>query len=891
MRALLLITLLVSSLAASAESAVDQSAPQPSAPEGSPTGAAAPAPTGVLTKAPVLKQFVDAPYPAEAQAAKLEGTVTLEIEIGADGKVSNPVVVVPAGHGFDEAALAAVAQFEFEPAEIDNLPSPVRVTYQYAFVYRPPPEPEKSASEAAPTHQAAHVVVFEGRALERGTRVPLKGATVLVEREGETREATCDDEGRFQFEDLPPGTWKVGVRQERFEPYDTSEEIRAGEVTSAKYYVRRKVEGFEVTVRGKREQKDVARRTLTLAEIQKIPGTQGDAIRVVQNLPGVARTPLGFGPLVVRGGRSGDTRTYIDAQLVPLLFHFGGLTSVINSEFLESLDFYPGNYPVRFGRSISGAVDVNTRAGRTDRYRGYANLNLFDSTLFLEGPLTSKGSFMASVRRSYVDAILPLVTRFVSNADAVNFSVAPRYWDYQFKTDFDLGRDKLSFFVYGSDDQLSFALANPSAFTTESRGTFFTSIGFHRLTARWERKLLPTLTSRLSTTIGTDLTKNSIGKDIYIDVQFDTWTLREDLSWKPLDWLTFDGGLDFLGAKFTYGVQAPPLPIPGQTFNPNLNGQLAYASDTGIAVEPALYLDAVVRPLPGLKLVPGIRVDYEQYIGRVWFDPRFAAFYELTPKLMLKASAGLYHQPPTPEKLTKKFGNPNLTEEASVQYAAGLEYKFLDRWDLDLQGYYKNLYAEATASNQLVTAAQQSAFGAVPFRNTGRGYAYGAELLLRRAPSDGLFGWLAVSLGQAWRQAAPGEPYVQSALAQRYNITGVVSYKVAKWDMDFGVRMRLTDGNPYTTYVGHIYDVDSDNMLGIPSLNRRSERRPPFFQMDVRVDKQWVFEKWILNAYLDLLNATYRQNREGESWNYDFTAYKPVTGLPIFPAFGIKGEF
>ena len=64
----------------------------------------------------------------------------------------------------------------------------------------------------------------------------------------------------------------------------------------------------------------------------------------------------------------------VDGQLVPLLFHFGGIAAVINSDFLETLDFYPGNTPARYGRSIAGAVDINTRPGKRDRIHAYGRV-------------------------------------------------------------------------------------------------------------------------------------------------------------------------------------------------------------------------------------------------------------------------------------------------------------------------------------------------------------------------------------------------------------------------------------------------------------------------------------------------------------------------------------
>src|SRR5688572_10 len=65
---------------------------------------------------PRLVTFVDAEYPAEAQAAGVEANVELEITIGADGTITDVRVVTPVGQGFDEAAVAAARRFVFEPA-------------------------------------------------------------------------------------------------------------------------------------------------------------------------------------------------------------------------------------------------------------------------------------------------------------------------------------------------------------------------------------------------------------------------------------------------------------------------------------------------------------------------------------------------------------------------------------------------------------------------------------------------------------------------------------------------------------------------------------------------------------------------------------------------------
>ena len=46
---------------------------------------------------------------------------------------------------------------------------------------------------------------------------------------------------------------------------------------------------------------DVAKRTLTMEEVKRVPGTFGDPVRVIQSLPGAARSPFGSGFLIIRG--------------------------------------------------------------------------------------------------------------------------------------------------------------------------------------------------------------------------------------------------------------------------------------------------------------------------------------------------------------------------------------------------------------------------------------------------------------------------------------------------------------------------------------------------------------------------------------------------------------
>ena len=68
------------------------------------------------------------------------------------------------------------------------------------------------------------------------------------------------------------------------------ETVEAGKETEVSYYVERTAfTGGSVTVVGRRPKKEVVRRTISIQEVRTISGTQGDALKVVQNLPGAAK--------------------------------------------------------------------------------------------------------------------------------------------------------------------------------------------------------------------------------------------------------------------------------------------------------------------------------------------------------------------------------------------------------------------------------------------------------------------------------------------------------------------------------------------------------------------------------------------------------------------------
>jgi TonB family protein len=100
-------------------------------------GQEAPRLAGSEVERPKRTKFANPEYPPEARVAGARGIVILEIVIDAQGRVSS-VEVVRSVPPFDEAAMTAVRQWEYEVTRVDGRPVPVRLTVPITFALKLP---------------------------------------------------------------------------------------------------------------------------------------------------------------------------------------------------------------------------------------------------------------------------------------------------------------------------------------------------------------------------------------------------------------------------------------------------------------------------------------------------------------------------------------------------------------------------------------------------------------------------------------------------------------------------------------------------------------------------------------------------------------------------------
>jgi TonB family protein len=846
--------------------------------------------------------FVDAVYPPEAAAAGLEADVVLHLTIGTTGQVDQAEVATSAGPGretFDAAAVAAATGYRFEPAERDGQPVAVELAYKVKFRLHartpapPPPALPGKPAPAAAVAAARPRVSLTGQLRERGRRTPLVGVAVTATptKAGasppQAYEATTDGDGRFAFFDLAPGAWRLDVEAPAYFPFRTSEEVRAGEKTVVTYYVERG-EGnpLDETVSAARPKKDVTHVVLTADVIDKIPGTAGDPLAVIQNLAGVARAPAGSGLLIVRGSAPEDTQIFVDGMDVPLVYHFGGLRSVLPEGVIDNIEFVPGNFSPEYGRATGGIVDVHLKELKPKRFGGYVDVSVLDAGIYLEAPLGDRGGVAVAARRSYLDAILKAA---VPSDAPVGLVTAPVYYDAQLLANYrPTPTHDLRAMVFGADDRLALLFKDPADFSQQATGN---QLDAH--TAFWRALVADHYTPReglentLRLSAGQDAETISDG-DLILDLHRRVVQLRDTLRLRLGPRMTLVAGTDAVAESYSGHVRLPPPPEEGQ---PMSNQDLSDTRETNVQADwrlsPGIFTALEWRPRKSLFVSAGLRADYFQIIHQAALAPQLSARHELSPRWAIKGALGLYYQPPDVEQTDPAFGNPGLKAERAIHAALGAEWRPWARTTFDATGFYKRLsnLVSPTDATRVVDGAEVP----VTYDNGGRGRVFGLELVIRRDLGAGFVGWLAYTLSRSERIDSGQTDWRLFDFDQTHILTALAAYDLPRhWRV--ASRFRYVSGNPETPVVRGVFNNVTDEYD--PVFGRvNSARQPPFVQLDVRLDKQWVFDRWLLDAYLDLQNVTNHTNPEGIAYNYDFTQSKVSPGLPILPFLGLRAEF
>jgi hypothetical protein len=728
-----------------------------------------------------------------------------------------------------------------------------------------------------------------GTVVDDETGAPVVGALVSI---GAVEVASGDD-GRFTATYLPFGRLDVVAIAGGYRAYFGS--ARAGADLEIRLVPDTAAATEVIRVSGRVPSKPALH--LDTTEIRNLPGAGNDALRALQSLPGVARTPFGLGGLALRGTAPRDTKVYLDGIEVPLLYHFGGLASFLPTGAVDEISLEPGGASVRYGRGLGGVATVTSRTGRRDAWSAGGEISLIHAAALAEGPGPAKGSWLIGVRRSYFDAI--------EKAANLDLALAPRYGDAQLR--WESGDGAWMAMLFGSDDKLVLVHDPTDTSTggvdTSNVKSFDYVSRFARLGVRY-RAIRGATSFTLLPSAGIDdvngrANHNDIDKGLHRTTI--PLNLRAELA-TPFLGGTFLIGFDGGSSHHSYDILNTPPPNPSDP-SPDtvLRRELArWTADAGVFLEQSWFAWG-----DRLEIRPGVRADHFGLSDQWTVDPRIVIHERLRNGIELTQSAGMYHSPPLITDLDPIFMRTRpMLGAIATQLAVGAKTIVGDDKELSATAYYQRL--EQLPVDAISTATPISAnggtdsggalgisrelvdsqFGSYSFRDSiGNGRAYGIELIARRNVGRWT-GWIAYTYGRSFRQnPVRGPDYYPYVLDQPHALT-LLGTAALGGGWRAGGRFRYATGNPFTPVASTFVDTDGDVVaVDGPIL---SERLPAFFQLDLRADHAWRRPWGLVNLYLDIQNVTNRRNAEGVTDNGDYTVRTYTRGLPIFPSIGVE---
>jgi hypothetical protein len=716
--------------------------------------------------------------------------------------------------------------------------------------------------------------VAGGTLFERGTKKPLREVNIYLLPQ--KAKAVTNAEGQFSFQDSLDTDCEIIINlsgYKKFQKIGKCLDLASSTIFLEKVFYT----GLETTITGKVVKRDDQTQTLTQEEFIKAPGSfGGDPIRAAQNLPGVASTS-GSAQIIVQGAAPDDTGYVINGHRVPLVFHFGGLSSVVIPEAVERVDLLPSGYGPEYSRAIGGIIGLTTKAPKYDRVHGMAFVDLFNTGALLEGPIDQKSSFFISGRYSYIGQVLKAVAK---NNENFELTAAPTYYDVTgiYRRQMDDKNDFKSTFIL-SKDELQLILNRSARNDPALRGNFYNRTEFFRFIPQLSTRINEKMKMENSLGIGKDNLLVDIGGR-YLDVQSNVISQRFELQneWSE-NYKTYIG-LDNQWTQTSVRINLPNNYSIGGVSTPFSVGENRKFDTNGESTQIGAYIRQEITPHADSKwtILPNFRVDHFTLTTETSLQPRFQTRFQWDPSLQLRGSWGKYVQAPLPQEASPDYGNKDITSPYAYHYVFGYKKDFRQEgtqgFELSNNYFYKDL------KNLVVPDIKKN------YSNLGTGQILGADFQAKYRHNE----WssqIVYTILKSERRI-PGFGTRPSSYDQTHNLNLIGSYNKERWT--FSTRFRMVTGLPYTPVDGATFDADND--VYIPLAGRiYSSRFDHFNQLDIRVDRKFIYDQWILSAYLDIQNLMNSKNPQSIQYSYDYKENKQVRGLPIIPTFGIKGEF
>lgn len=737
---------------------------------------------------------------------------------------------------------------------------------------------------------------IKGKIVNQRNNDPIEFAGIQID--GTTMGTTSEEDGSFTFTGVKPGFVRLIVSFLGFETTVSSEvQVQGNQTVFVDVALKESaVELQEVNIRPnyniKRVDSPISVISVGVQEIEKSAGANRDVSKVVQQLPGVGATDPNRNDLIVRGGGPSENVFYLDGVEIPTINHFatqgssGGAIGVINPDFVQEISFYSGAFPANRTNALSSVMEIRQKDGSQDRVHAKLSVGASDAAVTVDGPMGKKSTFIVSARQSYLQFLFK----------AIGLPFLPTYNDFQLKYKYKIDKNnELTFIGIGAIDDLVLNTGLQTTGTEEQKYL----LSYLPVYKQWNYTVGGVYKHFGNNYIDTWVLSRSMLRNTnfkYLDNDESKDKISNYMSDEAANKLRVERDYPYMDVKLKVGAGLNYTHYTNNTFRNvfidgaprvltydtrlNLLGYQLFAQVSDEFIDQKLKLSLGVSTV-GNNFNENMKNPINQ------LSPRLSATYGMSDKWDFNANIGRYVSQPAYTTMGFKnndgeFVNRNeqLKYIASNQAIVGFEYRPDDNMRLSLEGFYKHYNNYPLSVSEGVSIASKGAdYGEVgdeEIISTGKGRAYGVEFLYK------ILEWNNINVTSTYtffrsEFTDKDNIYRPSSWDTRHMLNLIGNYKFKKsWNI--AMRWRFIGGAPYSPIDEELskdraaWAVTNRSYLDYDNFN--SLRLSNTHSLDVRIDKEFYFNKWVLNLYADVQNA------------YNFKSERP----PIYTNKDMNGE-
>ena len=697
----------------------------------------------------------------------------------------------------------------------------------------------------------AQTSIISGFVSDSSSGEALIGANVFLY---ETRQGMATDiNGYYIIQDIVPGNYTIMVSYIGFDMYKQKTRLSDDESKKVNInLVEQVVQLTEIEVTAEKLQRrnniQPSKISLSPRMMKAAPAlAEPDLFRTIQALPGVLTTSEFSTGLVIRGGNTDQNLIMLDGITVYNPSHLGGVFSNFIVDGVKEAELIKGAYNAEYGGRLSAVLNVISREGNKNKFKGKVNLSLLSAQTTLEGPFY-KGAWVLSGRRTYFDLVLPKVL-----PDNINVNIPPYYfYDIQSHVFSDItSKDRISLSYYSGIDDLFF-----DTFGLDGRW------GNNTVSGHYRRVFSERLVGNILIANSRFFTEFGLGGDngLVSYNEIDDKTLSADFSWfkSSNSTVKFGAQLKKLGFEYTNKFQdSTQFQIKTEPLEFAQYIKLKYKSNNLFIIEPGLRLNL-----------------YDVYPDSLFPDLRLGLKYIITDNRYLNFSVGNYHQ--FISTFQDDF-NPSILDNwiaadtsvspgKSMQVVLGYEEYIKNMYKIQVEGYYKDLKNLLTyEEKRSTTDAQVSDESLANIVTPADGYAYGLELFGQKM-SGKLSGWVAYTYSVSRKIMnsiyADGEQeyYTNWDRTHAFSVLGNYQFNT-KWETNW--RFALQSGQAYTPIMGYYvqkFPESPEELFRTIPGTRNSGRYEPYSRLDIGVVYHAKIGKTNVDFFFQIINTLNRSN-------------------------------